>query len=653
MSASYKNPFSGINASTLGDRSILDYWCDPFRYELFSGIKEEDIYQDETNIVFMGGRATGKSMFLRFWSYQVQFLAAKEGEIKFFDKIKNNKGIGFYFRIDGSTLKSFQGYDLPTEHWSALFCHYFELVVGREYMEAIKLLVTEKSIEIEVINNDFLPKLNELLGCDGIKNLEQAINEFDKRIKYIDLFRGNVAFYKKSFEPDGKIFPPKSLSFGIAKLIISNIPSFQDINIILLLDEYENFLEYQQIFINSILKFTESNIKFRIGMRLEGFRTYKVIDTEDYIKEGREYRKFVFEDIINKNEGYDNFLADVARKRLEGVSELKNKGFTNIANILTQRENLEEEAKDLVKNDPNRIYNYFVKSMNISKEDLDLVRNKENPLIELMNFIWLSRGKSADETFNSMNDYLERKGTERGQKYANDYVKKYKLSLMLLLCSIYKKRKKYYSFNTFVFLSSGIIGNFIELCRTSFAVAGWGDNDKLLQEGKISKEDQATAAIEVSTIAKRQISRIEDYGGELSLFVENLGNIFREYHLDFKIRYPETNQFTSNIESIQNKELQNAMRAAIKWSVIMQKPKMQRSAPSENLGELYTLNRIFSPIFQISYRTRGGWSLSLNEAGISELITKKLTTYSEYLPRTSSTKKSTNNFTPSLFSDDE
>ncbi len=212
---------------------------------------------------------------------------------------------------------------------------------------------------------------------------------------------------------------------------------------------------------------------------------------------------------------------------------------------------------------------------------MDRVRYKENPLMELMNFIWLTRGVSADETFESMADYLAGRQTRAAKKYHNDYIKKYKLSLMFLLCSIYRKNKYFYSFNTYAFLSSGIVGHFIELCRKAFDVAGWGDNATLIEEGRISKEFQNIAALDVSKTEKRQISRIEDYGPKISKLVENLGNIFREYQEDIKIKYPETNQFAINRHSLEDKELRNSMSAAIKWSIIQIKPKMQSSVPGE------------------------------------------------------------------------
>lgn len=605
MSDSYRNPFSGVNAVQLKEDAILDYWCSPFTYNIFSEIKQADIYREENNIVLMGGRSTGKSMFLRYWSYPIQFKRAEKERKKPMDVINRNKGIGFYFRIDSPILKSFFGYDLDVEHWTSLFTHYFELTVGIQYLEALRRLQDDPSISEQADKSDFVPKVCELLRLPPQQRLEPVITELDRRLRFIDTYRGDVTFHKKPFEPDGPVFPSESLSFGIANLIIECFESFKDLNIIILLDEYENFLTYQQMMVNALLRFTKPQVKFRIGMRLEGFRTFKMMGTEDFIKEGREYRKVIFEDISNQNSDYPKFLAEIAKKRLEHVRELREAGFVDIRKILSLREDLEEEARDLIKNDPHRVFNQFLKASGIQKRDLEKVRSPENPLMELLNMIWILRGVSADETRQSMTEFLAKKKTKRAKKYRLDYVDKYKLSLMFLLCSIYRKEKQYYSFNTFSFLSSGIVGQFIELCRRSFANAEWRDRDALLEEGKISHEDQTRAAGDCSIAEKQQISRIEDYGGTISRFVEKIGNIFRAFHADHRLRYPEVNQFATNVEALRDENIKCALQAAIKWSVIQKKRTMHRSGPSEPLQDIYAVNRIFSPSFQISYRTRG------------------------------------------------
>lgn len=646
----YRNPFSGVNAVQLDTDLILEYWCNPFLYDLFSEIKEYDIYNDTNNIVLMGGRSTGKSMFLRYWSYPVQLKISEKENISLNEIIQRNKGVGFYFRIDGAKLKSFQGHGLSQEHWTSVFTHYFELIVGRQYIEVLNLLEVERSIDGKIITAQLIPKLCGLLEFNNHTSLENIITEFDLRIKEVEVHLGNVPFYKKEFVPKDRGFLSQSLSFGIPELLLSVIPSFKNLNLIILLDEYENFLHYQQKVVNTLLRFTKPHTKFRIGMRLEGFRTFEMISEDDFIKEGREYRKVVFEEVVNKNSGYQDFLCEIAKKRLESIPALKDREFTNIKTILGDSENLEQEAIELAQSKPNKIFEQFSKKF--PKEDLEKLRCPQNPLLELLNFIWLSRGVTADQTAKSMNDYLNKvKGSDDGEKYRRDYIDKYKLTLTFLLCSIYRTNKQYYSFNTFAFLSSGIVGHFIELCRRSFSIADWGDTDTLLAKGIIKKDFQNKAAIEFSNSEKQQIGRIETYGGLISKFIVNVGNIFRGFHLDIQMRYPETNQFAINVDSIQDSELQNALKAAVRWTIIQRKPKMQRSGPSESLQDLYMLNRIFSPSFQISYRTRGGKSISLNKASLKKLMYEDKINLGDYLIVDDVQPKGQNkNNSPDLFS---
>jgi hypothetical protein len=374
-----------------------------------------------------------------------------------------------------------------------------------------------------------------------------------------------------------------------------------------------------------------------------------MISEDDFIKEGREYRKVVFEEVVNKSADYQNFLFEISKKRLEAIPILREKNFTDIKIILGERENLEQEALDLVSSYPSKIASHFSKK--ISKENFEKIAYPENPLLELMNCIWVNkREKTPEITAKAMRDYLEGNKSDEEQKYKRDYVDKYKLSLMFLLCSIYRKNKQYYSFNTFSFLSSGIVGHFLELCRRTFAHASWEDIDSLLRNGKIDKELQNKAAIEFSNSEKQQIGRIETYGGVISKFIDNLGNIFREYHLDFKMKYPETNQFAINIDSIQNEELKRALKAAVRWSVILRKPRMQRTGASEMLQDIYTINRIFSPNFQISYRTRGGKSLLINDESLKKLMSDEKFKISDYIPSDDSNSNKKDK-TPDLFPD--
>lgn len=123
----------------------------------------------------------------------------------------------------------------------------------------------------------------------------------------------------------------------------------------------------------------------------------------------------------------------------------------------------------------------------------------------MLNILWFLRDVSPDTIQKSMSDYLKKEKTERERKYRFDYVDKYKLSLMFLLNSQYRRNKKYYSFNTLGYLSSGIVGLFIELCRRTFQHAIFEDPKSLTDKGKISADLQTRAARAVANEIRRLI----------------------------------------------------------------------------------------------------------------------------------------------------
>jgi hypothetical protein len=453
MKDSYRNPFSGVSAANLDDQSILNYWCSPFAYRLFSEIKETDIYEDPTNIVLMGGRNTGKTMFLRYWSFPVQLRLANQNEDskagKIIDYFKDKKGIGFYIRIDGPILRSFNGSGIDSEKWNSIFTHYFELVVGRNYIEAIKKLYELNELNKYEIDNNFVSEVKKIINAEQVTTIDDLLIEFDNRMREVDSYRGNIPFFKTDFIPTKGGFVSQSLSFSIPKIAKQTISEFKEsINFILLIDEYENYTEPQQRVINTLLRFSKSEIRFRIGMRFEGFRTFNMISEDDFIKEGREYRKVVFEEVTSKKKidkkkrSYQDFLIEVSKKRLESVEIFRKNGKIDITEFLSKSENLEEEALELVSKNPGKHFNHFKNFLKAS--DIDLLKYKENPLLELLNILWVLRGIPANEVKSAMEDYLAGNTNEgKTKKYHMDYIDKYKLSLMFLLCSIYQKNKKY------------------------------------------------------------------------------------------------------------------------------------------------------------------------------------------------------------------
>jgi hypothetical protein len=55
------------------------------------------------------------------------------------------------------------------------------------------------------------------------------------------------------------------------------------------------------------------------------------------------------------------------------------------------------------------------------------------------------------------------------------------------------------------------------------------------------------------------------------------------------------------------------LEAALTWGVFLKKSKLQTLNPGGNKGTVYTLNKMFCPLFGISYRSKGRYIEILDE----------------------------------------
>ena len=629
---SYSNPFSDYNANTMDSEKIINFWENPFERYLID-ITEKEIAQETTAIFFTGGRGTGKTMLLKHFSLSSQIVRAKMKNVKFKDSLNEEKYLGIYIRFDSPLLVGFDGLGLSQEKWNVIFTHFFEMTICKSFIDAIISLIRENIISKDEEEN-LLKEIQIILGRENIKDISILSDMVGYDINYVNEYKSEVLFESLEFRPY-KLYPFGSLSFKIVDIIKENCSELEKINFLLLLDEYENFLAYEQRIVNSAIKFS-NNIAFRVGMRPMGFHTYDTVTENEFIKEHRDYRNVPFESLITtkKDNGYLEFLLGIAEKRLKSVSYFSDNNLTALQRFLGERENVEEEAKRIVKGrdkhiteylkEIKRTYSKLKKKYVITTEDIEQLRCPENPLFEMQNMRMLLKPFDVKYVIKAFQDYKNNINSSEANKYKNDYTNKYKLSYLFVLRSIYKiENKQYYGVLDYAYLSSGIVGTFLELCRSAFQYAYFSNKEDLFN-GTISSDIQTQAAVDVAYSEFDQIQRISQYGNYIYQFCKNMGNRFSRYHVDKRISYPETNQFSFDSKMLPRESLESAVfKTAIMWSVIQKKRNMQQASIGKDSEEIYILNRIYAPIFQISVRTRGGFNVEITKEEFSDLIQKQ------------------------------
>lgn len=629
----YRNPFADYNANTMNSEQVTHLWENPFENYVVD-ITEAEVASDTKPIVLTGGRGTGKTMILKHFELSSEIVRADKERKDFSSFLKENNYIGLYLRFDVPLLKGFNELGLDEDAWVVIFAHFFEMVLAKTIIDSLGKLV-DKGIVAESDELTLVSQFNELIPINGHR-IKDISSWFRKEINYVSTYRSSIVFEKSTFKPD-KIFNMGELSRPFISIIKEVCTLLKDVNFLVLLDEYENFLIYQQRVVNSILKFAD-NMAFRVGMRPMGFHTFDTVSEDEFIKEKRDYRNVLLENPLIKKEGdgtkYIQFLKGVAEKRLKSVPYFSEKGLTDLTTFLGEREDPVNEAKQIIKGRTTHFEVYKEEIKNIYKkkkieytltdEQYEMLRCPDNPLFEMQNLRLLLKPYKFEFVLKAFRDYQEGVNSKEAQKYRNDYQNKYKLAYVFVLRSIYRvESKQYYGVNDFAYMSSGIAGTFVELCRCAFQYAYFSDREELLQ-GRISPDIQTRAARDVGKTELDQIKRIKNVGNEVYNFAINVGRSFIVDHVDKRIKYVETNQMSFNSSLLEKGSFEkDVFEAAVMWSVIQKKKELQQAGIGKDDEEIYVLNRVFAPVFNISARTRGGKNLELDIDSFKRLFEKK------------------------------
>lgn len=616
------NPFVGCTARDMQYEEVQQYWCSPF--ELYR-LNEGELYTSHTPIVIEGVRGTGKTMILKYLSYKVQKDALSG--LTFQEKLKyfRDRSFGIYFRYKADFCNLFDILECSQQYKERIFKQYYELFIIREILEALEdLYQGEKPESIEAAVGSFL-------GIPGYSMLQahQYINIWIKKMDGIINVSGYDEEWQEQMMPllgNGNMVP------GLVAAINNSSPEWKEVLFNILLDEYENLDKFQTV-VNTLIKQVDdtNNITYRLGMRPAGMEnnnstnvgSEKLQVDRDFVLRRLEYEKF---------SSYKQFALEISKRRLESVEIYRNNDLCNILDLLGRKEDFDQEARQVVKN---RIRHFKLISASFPKETMENVIAEltcEKKLMEMYNILRVARGEEYTLTADTCRRYQELQRLHQTdniedpvlRSYHLGYSSKYRVTMLYMLLTIYGERKKYYSVNTFLRLSSGSINDFISLCRNVFKQMNQTMLEELKNGGTISIEVQDHASLDTAEDQKRKVGMSNHYGTEMYTFIDNLGGIFEAYHRDLEARYPETNQFAfaDENEIKSDEKLRSYLVELINSGAIIRKSKRQLISVGKPRGYIYQLNKIFAPIYQYSYRTRGGYNQIITKEDFREMLKK-------------------------------
>lgn len=537
--------------------------------------------------VLQGGRGTGKTTVLRGLSYLGQY-EILNSDINLFDK---NNFIGIYYRANTNHVRAFCGKGVSEENWKAIFEHYFNLIIC---WEILHFLEWHKNL-----NND-----DEMLSEHGCKliasslHLTGDIHNFDNLLKIVE-----EAMYKFQAEinniTDGNI--PKLSMAGVPIETIAEqtqkLHQFQNKVYYLLIDEYENFTDYQQECMNTLIKHVPESYTIKIGVREMGWRVKNTHNKMESLNDPADYKLTNIEDFFTNTETADRFnefASSVCNLRLKKLIDDNNEDYDIKKALISM--SIEEEAEKL------NVTNTALYKSFTSAEKKNKLNTEIHPLYKFMIAYWAETHKNQIE--DAIKDYIKNRPTW-DKRYNN-----YKYSMLFKINKgKYAAISKYYAgWNTFIKLANGNIRYLMALVYHAYNLhieAGAA----LIEP--VSAEHQTTAA---KNVGWKNLTELEGscmIGVQLTQLVQSIGTVFKRLAKDGDKTAPEIDQF--DIDGEINERAREILQLGVMNLALVRMPSNKLSGLKSLKDFQYQLHPIFAPYFDYSFRKKRKMTLTEKE----------------------------------------
>lgn len=591
------NPFA-VNRAEF----MRDLW------KYYVPIKELDL-EAPKSLVVEGGRGTGKSTVFLCNSWRNRLSEAENDPAMTLDDYLSKKSIGIYYKVDGAFLSVMEYCDRNDSERIGLFNTYLSVELCKElfsFLDAVsarKTMMSREECERVCLTYNRVVRHNSPKQHHSFAELSAdcnyVLNSIEDCINYGTKIDENLIF---RITASGSIF----------KTIIDELMScdaFSGFTFRVYIDEFESLYEWQQKQVNTLIKQSRSYLIYNICMRQNGFKTYETTSANETIQSTHDYKLFKFENLL-ETQDYKNTLKLICEKRFKMFFEQMGISSSCPTDIEAYLGNYSAEL-EIARFDSRKCkfkIALMKKIKEFSKNDAEcsFYTQKLCDQVPLLNarlhLALLLRAKKYRPTLEKLYNCYEQwsNGRKSAEKDIYDeWVHSTKNGLIFLLAKDCHLEKWYYGFDIYVMLSSGIARYFLELCEQAFNYALMNDY-KWDQPQMLSPEIQTKAAKFVSRHKVEEVSSYPIYGINLRIFIQFLGEIFKDLHRNDRLTLgePEPNHFT--IDSLDLLDRREILKSAITWSVLQELPQTKGKENVKTHIVDYHLNKIYAPYFEIS-----------------------------------------------------
>jgi hypothetical protein len=567
-------------------------WLNGQLFDLFTEPKYFPELRSVRPCVLIGGRGTGKTTVLRGLSYEGQFaLQGKDPA-----KLSTWEHFAVYYRVNPNRVTAFQGPELSDTQWEKCFAHYMNLLLCGKLAALLKWFTVHTGREVRFLPGD-LENVCAALHIASATTTKELAQSLDSALVKFEACINNIG--------DGPV-PTVSIQGAPVDALTTAIaatPEFLGRTFAFLLDEYENFLDYQQRVVNTLIKHSEGPYTFKIGVRELGWRVRATLNQNERLVHPADYQR------INIAEQFDDstfgaFAEEVCNFRLQrglGIPP----GDASIASLFPRYTD-EEEALRLNVTDVLRPDLAALEST--ADSEVVAYAHSLEPLHLFFLKLWaMGQGQLWEDVLRE-----NRKAPKEWDvRYEN-----YKHSALFAIRKGKRGIRKHYAgWDVLCLLASGNVRYLLELVHQSLLVHMERDG---APGSPVDPEHQTVAAQRVGKQNLTELEGVSVDGARLTKLLLSLGRIFQVMAADPVGHAPEVNQFCISSDATESSsetmdEMEKLLRSGVMHLALTWQVGNKLADEADTRDHDFMVHPIFAPFFVFSHRRKRKMKLSPEE----------------------------------------
>jgi len=628
------NPFSITKAVDLTDAAIYKLWVDmPKGSKSFLEMIKPNSAMPQ---IILGGKGSGKTHLMKYYSYPLRKIHYNDD---IFKGIREDNFVGIFFRCEGLNSSRFSGKGVPIETWRPLFYYYFDLWIAQNFMNFVVDLAEVENIEQNKILQ-FCNGVKELFNInisyefDSLKDVEAFFKQLQMKL---DNAVNNCAMNRKL---DGVEITTNngSLVFGLPKLAKKLFDLPDEYLFIYMIDELENLLEDQQIYLQTLIREKQPPSTFRIGSRLYGLKTLKTLSGNEENKEGSEYEIVPLDTHLREIKSYPKFSRALVDRRVVGISgfieQRSGINFDKEFDDIQRGKFAVDELQYIHKTFSDHERPYFSKlrkklekgiqyttSKGVNKpedieEIINLLKCNEYPLIEktatfLLYKAWYSK-KNLIEAAHEINEQIKQTLLFPDEKTSiNKTLSHFQNDMVSQIYRECKRPQKYYGFSNLINLSNGLPRNLLILLKNIHKWAVF-NGEKPFEGKPISISSQIEGIEESSHWFYTNSQLAHKFNADVQEGIKNLCELFSDIRYSDKPSECSLCAFSTEIHQCSD-NAKSVIDLAEKLSLLIRQPG-RKNKNKARTSDCFQINPMLAPKWRLPISIRGVIELNPDEA---------------------------------------